>query len=36
LVETSSNHYDFYEKLPEEAVVEVTVKKADSNTDFSF
>ena len=35
LVNTSGNHYDFYEKLPEaEEVIEVTVKKNDS--EFSF
>ena len=28
LVETSNNHYDFYEKLPEEQV-EITVKKVE-------
>lgn len=29
LVETKDNHYDFFEKLPEEkATIEVTVKKA--------
>lgn len=36
LVETSSNHYDFFEKLPEEEEVEVTVKKAEPSTDFTF
>jgi hypothetical protein len=35
-VETSSNHYDFYEKLPEEEVVEVTVKKAEPEANYFF
>lgn len=34
LVNTSGNHYDFFEKLPEEEVIEVTVKKTEK--DFSF
>ena len=34
LVNTQGNHYNFYEKLPEEEKIEVTVKKSDSG--FSF
>lgn len=35
LVNTGGNHYDFYEKLPEEKnMIEVTIKKADGS--FSF
>lgn len=35
LVRTNGNHYDFFEKLPEEKeVIEVTVKK--NNNDFTF
>jgi hypothetical protein len=35
LVETSDNHYDFFEKLPEEETIEVTVKKAEKEG-FTF
>lgn len=35
LVNTNGNHYDFYEKLPEEEeVIEITVKKNDN--EFTF
>lgn len=34
LVNTCGNHYDFFEKLPEDEVMQVTVKKTDDN--FSF
>lgn len=33
LVNTSGNAYDFYEKLPKQEVLEITVKKSD---DFTF
>ena len=36
LVVTSSNHFDFYEKLPEEEEMEVTVKKADTPAEFTL
>ena len=35
LVKTKGNHYDFYEKLPdEEEVIEITVKKNDNEFVF--
>jgi hypothetical protein len=34
-VKTKGNHYDFYEKLPdEEEVIEITVKKNDNKFVF--
>ena len=33
LVNTNGNHYDFYEKLPKNDEIEITVKKTD---DFTF
>lgn len=37
LVNTNGNHYDFYEKLPEEEnQIEVTVKKVEEDSSFTF
>ena len=31
LVNTGGNHYDFFERLPQQEELEITVKKADEN-----
>ena len=34
LVNTQGNHYNFYEKLPEEEKIEITIKKSDNKFEF--
>jgi translation elongation factor EF-Tu-like GTPase len=34
MVETSANHYDFYEKLPEEKEITITVNKTEEGFKF--
>ena len=36
LVETSPNHYDFYEKLPQKEEIIITVKKTQDDNSFQF